>query len=127
MSDKDAGSEDKKGKADQPEANSSSSKPSMSFKDMYAKYESFSLKQSISQARETANEYLAKIPKAMLPKVDETAFDVFSRPLHNFSEKMEMDYPYLADIARSHGAELVAVPTISAAYLLRRKSQIHCP
>jgi hypothetical protein len=91
MSDKDEGSEDKK--ADQSsEATSSSSKPSMSFSDIVLKYENvkdmyynFSLKEHVSSWRTTANEYLEKIPKAVLPKIDETVLDVFKRPLSDVS------------------------------------------
>lgn len=93
--------------------------------DQYQKYisiyEKFSLNEQVTTVRESINKVLEKIPKDVIPTPDEKLKDYVQRPVYEFSETANTQYPYISSLCRTHGVMIVGASTVAAMILLRGK------
>ena len=91
------------------------------YKGMYTAYQDFSLRDKVKGVRLSVNDKLERIPKSLIPLEDEHLYDVIQRPIYNWSELCNREFPYFAMLCRSHGSLLVCAATIIVSYPFRRK------
>mmetsp|Transcript_18339 Transcript_18339/g.30734 ORF Transcript_18339/g.30734 Transcript_18339/m.30734 type:complete len:162 (+) Transcript_18339:103-588(+) len=93
-----------------------------SFDGLKTMYENFSLHDNVTKTRAQINDMLAKVPAVAIPvpEVDEKMLDAVKGPLYEASEYTNQNYPYVADLARSHGKEITGATTVTVALMLHR-------